>query len=158
MNAILVYKSVELNVHWIPEQSLKHSQFPLKSAGLYAQIHWKSHGVRIGMSKNLRSRIYKGSRWIKGMHDGTESVEQLGRAKNNPFCEAAVRDGLFGFGHYLISCDIKLANESFRSEVEHFLFDWVAKHAIYKDFNFQQDYCNTLGGLTLAQVETRENI
>ena len=150
----LLFKNIELNVNWSPELDVPVSRLP-KSAGIYAEIHWRSHGVRIGESVNIKYRIAQATGWFKGMHNGTEHPNQLRR--NNIFCQAAKRDGHEGFSHYVVSTDSRLHDKELRKEVEFFLFDWVASHALYKDFNFQKGYRNTLGFENLIDAEMHKS-
>lgn len=152
MNTQLVFKGIELFVDWRPENDVPVNDLP-RLPGLYAQIHWRSMGVRIGESVNIRARHQQARSWFKGMHSGTAHPNQLRR--NNVFCQAAKRDGESGFGHCVISTDPLLASDALRHEIEEYLFIWVANHPIYSDFNFQGGYKNTLNDSCLDEVEKR---
>ena len=141
------YKGILLDLEWTPEKDVPIDQLP-SCAGIYAEIHWESFGVRIGHTKNIRARHRESSNWSRGMHLGTANPSQLKR--NNVFCQAAKRDGKFG--HYIISTDPRLNDKTLRLEVEAFLFDWVANHAIFQDFNFQRGWKNTLTYTTLDEA------
>jgi hypothetical protein len=82
------------------------------------------------------------------MHLGTANPNQLTR--NNVFCQAAKRDGKFA--HCVVSTDPRLNDKALRLEVEAFLFDWVANHATFQDFNFQRGWKNTLPWTTLEEA------
>lgn len=150
--SILDYKGIILNVDLQRENDMPVDSLPTVP-GIYAQIHWRSMGVRIGESVNIRARHQQARSWFKGMHSGTAHPSQLKR--NNVFCQAAKRDGENGFGHCVISTDPLLKSDLLRHEIEEFLFAWVANHPIYRDFNFQGGYKNTLEDSCLEEVEKR---
>lgn len=144
---IIVYKGIELFVGWSRETSIPVDELP-KCAGLYAEIHWASKGVRIGHTANIRARHKQSSRWAKEMQDGTAPVAQLRR--NNVFCQAVKRGD--EFGHCVISTDPRLNDKQLRLEVESFLFEWVARHEIFQDFNYQRGWKNTLPYATVDEA------
>lgn len=150
MNKVIVFKGIELNVEWTRTTDIPIDQLPT-TAGLYAQIHWRSNGVRIGEAANIRSRHQQARSWFNAMHAGTAKEDQLRR--NNVFCQAAKRDGESGFGHCIISTDPRLQDKVLRIEIEEYLFIWVAHHPVYQDFNFQAGYQNSLEFFTLSEVE-----
>lgn len=150
MDKILVVEGILLNVDWVKANDVPVDALP-RSAGVYAQIHWKSNGVRIGESSNIRQRHQESRSWLRGMHDGTADATQLRR--NNVFCQAAKRDGEAGFGHCVISTDPALEDKGLRDEIERYLFAWVANHPVYHDFNFQPGYRNTLKVSVLEELE-----
>lgn len=150
-----MFKDIALNVDWTSATDIPVDKLPT-TAGLYAQIHWRSNGVRIGEAANIRSRHQQARSWFKAMHAGTANEDQLRR--NNVFCQAAKRDGEFGFGHCIISTDPRLQHKALRTEIEEYLFIWVANHPIYNDFNFQSGYANTLGATSLEIVEANYQV
>lgn len=100
--SILEYKGIILNADWRLENDVHVNRLPAVP-GIYAQIHSRSMGVRIGESVNIRARHQQVRSWFKGMHSGTAHPSQLRR--NNVFCQAAKRDGENGIGHCVISTD-----------------------------------------------------
>lgn len=147
------YKGIQLDLDWTPDKDIPIDQLP-SCAGIYAEIHWESCGVRIGHAKNIRNRHRESSNWSRAMHSGTASPSQLKR--NNVFCQAAKRDGRFA--HCVVSIDPSLNDKTLRLEVEAFLFDWVAKHPVFQDFNYQRGWKNTLPYTTLDEAIQRAAI
>jgi hypothetical protein len=149
MESNLIFKGIDLNLDWTHETDVPIDKLP-KCAGVYAQIHWPSNGVRIGHAANLRGRHQEARAWFNRMHNGTAPTNQIKR--NNVFCQAAKRDGHAGFGHCIISIDSRLSDKVLREEVESFLFHFVATSERYLDFNYQRGYRNTLHIQTIDEA------
>lgn len=143
------YKGIELNMDWTPEKDVPISDLP-KCAGLYAEIHWRSFGVRIGHSTNIKSRHSEAKCWMNKMHAGTAKPSE--QRRSNLHCQAVKLDGAKGFGHFVISIDPRLEDGMLRLELETYLFNWVSRSDIYQDFNTQHGHRNALQFSTIEEA------
>ncbi|EMR13981.1 hypothetical protein MPL1_02433 [Methylophaga lonarensis MPL] len=134
----ITYKGINLFVGWTEDNSVPVESLPTKP-GLYAEICWGRHGVRVGETgRSVRGKIRHDIRWFEGMHNGTEKPEQLRRT--SPICMAAKELGVTGFRFYLVSDDPRLNDKILRQECERFLFEWCEKHAQLISWNFQKSW------------------
>jgi len=143
------YKGIELNMDWTPDKAVSYRDMP-PIPGIYAELHIKSYGVRIGMSANLKERHNEAHGWFNKMQAGT--ARERDQKRNNVHCQAAKLDGASGFAHFIISTDPRLSDESLRKEVETYLFQWVAQSPLYLDFNTQRGHRNALQFSTIEQA------
>ena len=123
-----------MNVEWLPGNG---SPLLLPSvAGVYAEIHWPTGGVRIGETgRSIRAKIAHDLRWFKAMQNGTAGSAQLGRTL--PIALAARKSGSEGFEFYVVSSDPRLLAKDLRQDVERFMFAWVRRQPGYVDWNRQ---------------------
>lgn len=130
----LRFKDIDLSIDWSPGRG---SPLRLPAlAGVYAEIHWPTRGVRIGETgRSIRGKIAHDLRWFRSMQDGTAGPEQLRRTL--PIALTARKSGAAGFEFYVVSCDPRLIDKALRQEVERFMFVWVARHSHYVDWNRQ---------------------
>jgi hypothetical protein len=135
---LLEFNGIKLNVDWTPDNALKVERLPT-CAGVYAEIHWPKHGVRIGETGvSIRGKILHDIRWFQGMHDGTEAPEQLRRTI--PIALAAKEHGASGFAFYVVSDDPRLLDKKLRQECERHLFAWLNDHPGYQSWNHQKSW------------------
>ena len=52
---LMMFQEIPLHVNWIKDEGFLASDAP-GSTGLYAQIYWSEHAVRIGQSSNMAIR------------------------------------------------------------------------------------------------------
>ncbi len=132
------YKGVKFNTSWTPGNSVHPDLLP-STAGIYAEIHWQSKGVRIGETgRSIRGKIKHDIRWFNSMHDGSAPIEQLRR--KHPIALAARKCGSGSFSFYVVSKDARLSNKELRQECERFLFQWVEDNPKYNNWNRQTSW------------------
>lgn len=117
----MMFRDIPLHVSWIKGKGFLAPDAP-RTPGLYAQIYWPEHAVRIGQSSNIRNRLREATAWANAMHLGTARDSQLRRTSE--LCERVKATGNEGFEYFLISDCENLAEQSLRLECEAFLFGW----------------------------------
>lgn len=133
----ITFDGLELNVDWRPGRGSRAALPAL--AGVYAEIHWPTRGVRIGETgRSIRAKIGHDVRWFKGMQTGTAGPAQLRRTL--PIALTARQTGEAGFEFYVVCCDPRLADRVLRQQVERFMFAWVAANPAYVDWNRQKSW------------------
>jgi hypothetical protein len=109
--------------------------------GIYAEIHWRTRGVRIGESgASLRQKFAHDARWLLQMHSATARPQDLRRLRMSnphPIVVHAAKDGPAAFEFFVVSSDPRLADRLLRQEIERSLFSWIAKHPEYVNWNRQ---------------------
>jgi len=135
---VLDFKGIKLYVDWTPQSAASIEELPT-CAGVYAEIHWPKRGVRIGETgASIQGKILHDIRWFKGMHDGTESPDQLRRTI--PIAMTAKEHGASGFAFYVISDDERLRDKQLRQDCERHLFKYVEQHPDFDSWNHQKTW------------------
>lgn len=142
-----VFKDVELATDWNPGQGVNMAA-PSSSVpacpGVYAEVHWATRGVRIGETgTSLRRKFAHDSAWMAHMHAGTAPPSQLRRLamrSPHPIVMSAAQDGPSAFEFFVVTRDLRIANDTLRHDVERYLFSWVRQQRTYLDWNRQRSW------------------
>ncbi len=132
------FENIQLNTNWHNSNSINPDDLPT-CAGVYAEIHWPSMGVRIGETgRSIRGKIKHDIRWFNSMHDGTAPIEQLRRTL--PIAQTAKAYGASAFSFYVVSQDPRLEDKELRQKCERFMFQWIENNPEYINWNFQKSW------------------
>ncbi|WP_170399034.1 hypothetical protein [Ruegeria arenilitoris] len=106
--------------------------------GIYAEVHWPTMNIRIGESKNVRSRNRGHIRWADKHKAGTHKPEEANR--KGPIVDLVKEWGSEGLEHFLISGDPRLSDRELRVECEKQLHEWARTQTIFVNMNRQRSY------------------
>ena len=141
------FRDLGLFTDWVRGRGVNMSKPPIgipACPGIYAEIHWATHGVRIGETgQSLRGKFIHDAQWMEQMHTGTAPESQLRRLRMSdphPIVVHAAEDGATGFEFFIVCSDTRLGETSLRQDTERFLFDWVRKQPALVDWNRQRSW------------------
>jgi hypothetical protein len=106
--------------------------------GIYAEIHWPTMNIRIGESKNMKSRNQSHKNWARKHKEGSHDERETRR--QGQIVDLVKKWGAEGLEHFLISDDPKLEDRVFRVECEKELHRWAKTQTRFKNLNAQTGY------------------
>ncbi|CTQ76204.1 hypothetical protein LAX5112_04516 [Roseibium alexandrii] len=131
----LLYKNIEFDLDFHKGRGGEMPSGP----GIYAEIHWPTNSLRIGESKNIKSRNRGHISWANRQRSGQISNRESRR--KGPIVDLAKRWGAEGLEHFLISNDERLVDRELRVECEKYLHHWAKYHQrTYRNLNRQRGY------------------
>ena len=130
----LNFADIRLNLDFEPGSGSDMPALP----GIYAEIHWPTRSLRIGESKNMRTRNKAHLRWADKHRAGTHLPKEANR--KGPIVDLAKEWGSESLEHYLVSDDPRLIDRELRVECEKRLHEWARSQTLYCDLNRQRSY------------------
>ena len=133
----IIYEGIELNLDFKKGDGGDVPNIP----GIYAEIHWPTRSLRIGESKNMRSRNLQHINWANKHRAGTHNEKETNR--RGIIVELVKKWGSEGLEHFVISGDSRLADRELRVACEIRLHEWARNQKLYEDINRQSGYRTT---------------
>lgn len=118
---------LSLNMDW----RKGHGKDLPRCAGVYVEVLWPVHGIRIGQSKNIHSRHRGAVGWYRAMRDGTDR-DAMRRGIPPDYARQYGADDLEPF---VISADPALEDELVRKQLEAHLHKWARAQTVWRNFN-----------------------
>lgn len=125
----MIIEGIEFNMDW-REGTSPRPALPQR-AGLYCEVIWPVRGIRIGRSRDIRSRHDGHCSWMKSMKKGTGSRT----ARSGPLADHARDWGDIGLETFVLSTDPRLADKDLADECERRLHHWAETQTMWKNFN-----------------------
>jgi len=102
-----------------------------RTPGVYVEVLWPVHGIRIGHSKNILQRHRGAVRWYAGMNAGTD--RDVNRRGILP--DYARTYGAEGLEPFVICADPVLEDDLLRKRLEAHLHEWARHQSDWTNFN-----------------------
>ena len=138
------FEDISLNFNWIIGEG---PEFP-RSAGVYVEVLWPVHGIRIGQTKNLHARHKEAVGWYSRMKLRTDRYPD----RQGILPDYARTHGADGLEAFIISADPTLEVDLFRKQLKAKLHEWARVQTVWKNYNTEGTHRFLTSAITFANL------
>jgi hypothetical protein len=142
----MILRGIKFDMEWRKGTS-PYEVLPRKRRGIYCEVFWSVRGIRIGQAMNIFSRHRSHGRWMLDIQSG-----KIKGREGRPMADHARDWGELGYETFVLSTDLRLANNETIDTCENELHSWAKRQTDWKNFNSENGEGENYGKPVIDEV------